>query len=101
VGASDWFRQVWGADLQHFRLGWPIFMVRTCGARRWRAVGGHLRARHRGDLWCCRCWLSRAAWRVWWSRSARLGAIGQRASARRGGGTSSRSSWLIPLPVGW
>ena len=41
--------------------------IRACRGSRSRRPSGH--------RWCCRCWLSRAAWRVWWSRSARLGAL--------------------------
>ena len=37
---------------------------------------GAVISRRRRDQRCgCRCWFSRAAWRVWWSRSARLGAL--------------------------
>ena len=49
------------------------------GSRRWL----------RGHLWCCRCWLSRAAWRVWWSRSARLGALRAASAYRRAASSSS------------
>ena len=69
---------VGGSELRSFegvRLGWPTFKARTGRASHRRAVGGHLQARRRGHLWCCRCWLSRTAWRVWWSRYARLGAL--------------------------
>ena len=40
-----------------------------------QAVGAIPAPAPRRRPWCCRCWLSRAAWRVWWSRSARLGAL--------------------------